>query len=181
MNRPNASNTGKGFEALLSKIFAAYEDRGIATFSKVEPPVRIIGGGPNRKIIPLRNPFLDFSGVFAANGGRAIHIEAKSTAEPRLPVGCESGGVTLNQINNAIRWKRAGAAVGVLWLHDATVKLVTTEMLMLERDRKSIRWEEAIPIPQGPGFIIYDFLRLLWRADNGTVPYYENRNTNAPL
>lgn len=159
--RTNASNTGKGFEVLLSRIFAAYEDRRIATFSKVEPPTRIIGTGLARKIIYLRNPFLDFTGTWTAQGGRAIHIEAKSTDGPKLPLVEDSGGLSDKQVANLKRWADAGAACGVLWLHAADVRFLPVEIIRRERRESHIPWTEAIPCPVGPGFIIYDFLALL--------------------
>lgn len=166
--RPNSSNTGKGFEALLDKIHAAYEGRGIASLSKAEPPVKIIGGGLARKIIPMRNPFVDYIGAWHTEGGRALFIEAKSTAEPRLPVGGDDG-LKLQQVESLNRWHRAGAAVGVLWLHAADVRLVSLDIINAQRSRKSITWDEADVIPPGPGFIIYDYLSLLtWRAATGT-------------
>src|SRR6187402_1485458 len=82
----NISNNGKGFEGLISKLAQAYAARWIATLEKVEPPVRVIGFGPARKVIFLKNPFLDYVGTWTAAGGRAIFIEGKSTAEDRLPL-----------------------------------------------------------------------------------------------
>lgn len=167
--RSNYGNTGKGFEAFLDKLFAAYHSRGVARFRKAEPPIKILGGGPARRIIPMRNPFLDYIGVWTAEGGRALFIEAKSTADARLAL--DDTHLTQTQVDNLKAWADAGAAVGVLWLYNADVRLVTLETVTAERSRKSIPWEEATPIPQGPGFVVYDFLSLLRpRADGDTLP-----------
>lgn len=169
--RRNASNSGKGFEELLSRIFAAYEQRRIATFEKVEQPMKIMGSGKARRVVFLKNPFLDFTGVWTAQGGRAIHVEAKSSEAPRLPIGDDSSGLKDKQVTNLKRWDDSGAATGVLWLYAGDVRLIPIEHVRRQRRDAFFPWEEAIPIPQGPGFIIYDFLALLTpRISKGTLP-----------
>ncbi len=161
---PNARNNGKTFEALLTRIFTAYEDRGIATLRKVDPPTRVVGKPPRQRVIYLENPFLDYVGVQRATG-RALFIEAKSTMEPRLEIGTEKTegrGLSLPQINNMERWNQAGAGVCVLWGYGDAIRLVTLQQIHRSAvTRRSVPWDDAWHIPQGPGFIIYDFLPLL--------------------
>lgn len=156
--------TGTSFEEHVQIVAAAYEVQGRAALSKQSAPVLVLMGG--RKVIPLKNPYLDFSGTWIERGGRALHIEAKASKVPRLPIYVETkgAGLTTEQIESLERWRTAKAAVLVLWEHDGEVRGVTLSHIYKARDeenRMSVPWAWAYPIPKGEGLVSFDFLALL--------------------
>lgn len=158
------SNQGKSFENEIETIARHYAERQLLRVQKCEPPCRVIGWGPNRKVIFLPNPFLDFNGSWTERGGRAVHFEAKMTEKPRLDIGHESGGFTRKQFDAMEEWYCANAVTFLLWQMDGKVKFVTYEDIcrLTEDGSKSIRWEDAGPdVPAGRGFIFYDFLAVM--------------------
>ena len=157
-------NTGTEFEAHVALVCDCYRAQGRADITKVEPPIKTLFIGPGKtKVIHLENPYLDFIGAWTERGGRALHIEAKTTQAPRLAVGADNG-ISADQIANLKRWHNAGAAVGVLWEHAGQVRFVTLTAIDHAREieeRASVQWSKAYPIPQGEGFVSFDFLAIL--------------------
>ena len=144
-----AKNKGKGTEEWVSLILKGYENRGIATIEKVDPPTLTVRpkGGPPRTI-NLANPFLDYFGTWTSRAARAVCFEVKHTEEPVLRV-CRSGGITQNQWEALLRWERAGAATFVLWEYGGRFRVVTTaliEQALREKERLSLPWSHAIRI-----------------------------------
>lgn len=129
--RTNRSNDGRDFQAAILKEAALYESQGILTLRKCDAPVRMIGSGPMRKIIPMRNPFLDFVGVWTERGGRALFIEAKSTATHRLPINRDAG-LTENQCNAMSQWSEAGAAVALIWRCQYGIRVLSWSVIQNE-------------------------------------------------
>ena len=175
--RRNNTNTGKDFENRVSEIAKLYEAQGKAVLRKCDPPSRTIN--VNGRVITtlLKNPFPDFVGVWTTAGGRALFIEAKSTKHPRLAIMCKSGGLTVQQTSALSCWHDAGAAVGVVWEHDLEWRFVSVpqikKTLLMKRGtqpRKSIRWDEAEPIPSN-GVVYMDFLENLGRLYFPKSPY----------
>lgn len=162
-------NQGSGFEEQILRICEVYRQKGVLELEKVEPPVRVVGTGIRRKVIFMRNPFLDYVGVWRSRGGRAVFLEAKSTKEPKLPFG--SGGLSDGQIANLIRWHESGAAAGVLWEHFGDMRFVPIPALqaMSEAGVRHIKWGNATPVPPGLGFVFWDFESVLAR-------YYPEQN-----
>lgn len=154
---------GKWLEDAITRIGSAYEQQGILKIRKVDPPVRMIGTGNARRIIPMTNPFLDFVGTWTRRGGRALCIEAKSTDKTTLGIG--SGGLTDNQWANLLDWRRHGAATGVLWgLNDTNeIRFVPVEAIeaQLRNGIKHIKWHHATELRQGLGFVLSDFEEAL--------------------
>ena len=152
--RSNANNDGKRFEKLLKQVADVYFHKKVLRLEKCDPPVRIIGPG---KVQFLENPFSDFTGVWEERGGRALMIEAKSTKDGKLPIG--NGKLTDLQIDWLIRWHTVGAAVGVIWESDFRVGFlpIGTIEAIRQSGRRSIKFEEADPVPQGMGHILFDF------------------------
>ena len=175
----NRNNDGRQFQALLETIHSAYESRGIAMLRKTDPPVRVIGSPFKARVIFQENPWLDYAGTWGANDGRAIIIEAKATSEPTLriiPEGKDGAGIKHAQLVNAEAWRDAGAAVAFLWHYNAEVRIFTPAMVRAAlTDRKSLRWIDVHKIPQGEGFIVFDYLRSLYaltkRATGGTLAH----------
>jgi penicillin-binding protein-related factor A (putative recombinase) len=155
------STTGKDFEKTLADVFAAYERRGVAKIRKVDPPVRVIGGGKFRKIVFLENPWLDYAGTWTEFGGRQLIIEAKSTDDPRLEIG--EKGITETQIDNLLDWHRYGAAVGIVWHHKGAVRVITSATIEHAKDYgiKSFKWRHLPAVQQGEGFILWDVLEAI--------------------
>lgn len=157
-------NSGTSFEDHVEIVCDYYRAARSADITKVEPPTRTLFIGPGKtKIIHLENPYLDFVGTWTARGGKAIHLEAKTTDTPRLPVG-NKAGVDAQQLASLHRWHNAGAAVGVLWQHMGKVRFVTLTALQhaLEvEERASVAWTKAYPIPAGPDMLSFDFLPIL--------------------
>lgn len=166
--RATKKNDGRGFQTMLENLFAEYERLGTAAISKVDPPVKIMGWGARRKVIFQANPWLDYAGTLA--GGRAIHIEAKSTAGPTLAILAEDSngsGIKHTQQTSAMRHLRMGAAVFYLWWNTAAddMRIVTPNMVAAQlATRKSLRWMDAHRIPYGPGRLIYDPLAFVLTA-----------------
>ncbi len=172
MSRASAKN-GSTFEAAITRTLEAYRVYGVCDVEKVEPPIKTFGTPQNRKVIFLENPFLDFIGSWTEMAGKLLVIECKSTETDTLSIGgipvkagrrtvTAAKGITQAQIDAGHRWHRAGAAVCYLWHYRGEVRLTTPHMLTVQlRTRRSLRWCDAHPVPQGRGFIIYDFLALL--------------------
>lgn len=160
--RSNFSNDGRGFQKELEATAGGYQTRRIATLRKVDPPTRVVGGGKFRRVIFLANPWLDFAGCWTLRGGRAIFVEAKSTATHRLPLG-RSGGITEEQLVSIRTWKLAGAATGVLWQWAGKVVLFAPPAIeaAVARGDKSLVFEAGVPVPRGLGTIVWDFLSVL--------------------
>lgn len=168
------SSTGQAFERELAMVCDHYRRAGEADIEKIDPPTKTITYGGRARTILLANPWLDFSGTWTRQGGRAIHLEVKSTQEPRLAIlaeGQSGSGITHRQLQNARRWKLAGAAVAFLWHHEREVRIVTPTMIQLQlATRRSLRWIDAHPVPKGPGFCLYDFLPSLHALTRTTQP-----------
>ena len=181
--RRNTTNTGKGFEARISAVNNIYETQRKALLRKCDPPsFSTVKNGVVRHQL-LKNPFPDFVGVWTANRGRALFVEAKSTSEPRLGIMSKSGGVSINQCASLFAWHESGGAVCVVWEHKLYWKLVTVKMIQKtltqkrgNTPRKSIRWDEAIPIPQD-GVIACDYLKVL--AQEYPIQRVQYQRTNA--
>lgn len=156
--------TGTAFEDHVALVCEAYRLTQRAYLEKVEPPTKVVRAGGFTKVVQLKNPFLDFMGVWKEHGNRAIHLEAKSTTTPRLPV-CRDPGVTAEQLAAMEMWWSNGAAVGVLWEHGPEVRFVTLGMLLEARDndeRVSVPWSRAYPIPKGTSAVVaFDFLAVM--------------------
>lgn len=156
-----SANDGRRFQALLDMICLEYARRGIADIRKVDPPVRVMGGG--RRVVFLANPWLDYHGVIA--GGRAVAIEAKSTSAPILSIVAEdskNSGIQHHQQASALRLEAMGAAVAYLWQYNDAIRIITPSMVAAQlTKRKSLRWCDAHKIPAGPGLIFADFVACL--------------------
>jgi len=141
--RTNRRNDGRGFENALEAIFTRYQSQGLLRLKKAEPPCKVMGFGAGRRVIFLRNPFLDFVGCWNERGGRFVNLEAKSTGKPVLPLNSDNG-VTEAQVDALRYWTLAGGVAAVLWEHRGEVKMVLPLTIIgtLTR-RKSIRWEDA--------------------------------------
>jgi penicillin-binding protein-related factor A (putative recombinase) len=156
-------NRGQEFEKRLQKVHDFYAMNRLAKIEKVAPPVLVIRG----KQIMMRNPFLDFTGVWTERDGRALVIEAKFTADEERMGICGSGGVSENQYSNLWAWRDAGAVCAVLWFnakHD-TIRMATVPMLAqcVQAGRKSIRWDEMLEVPRSDRGH-WDYLALLEQA-----------------
>ncbi len=169
----NALSDGRAFQELLKRTFDSYAAQGVAYIHKTDPPVRVIGFGPARKIIFQKNPFLDFIGTWTARGGRTIVLEAKAISGTRLRLLLGKGkdgkpkkgdGITEAQLRNALDWSARGALVAFLWHQDGQTRLVTPEMAnayAVASGEKSIPWLEAHKVPQGNGFALVDVLQAM--------------------
>ncbi len=159
--RITTKTPGKIFEDSIEGIFAAYKRAGIAKIEKVDPPVRVIGSKSFKKVIFLENPWLDYSGVWSANGGQQLHIEAKTTGDPRLEIG--EKGISDDQVRALLEWHKFGAAVGIAWGHEGQVKVITVETIRVAvaMGLKSFKWRHLPPCPRGEGFILWDILRAI--------------------
>ncbi len=162
----NRHNDGRQFQSLLETIHSAYESRGIARLRKTDPPVRVMGNPAKARVVFQPNPWLDYAGTWGANNGRAIIVEAKATSEPTLRIigeGMTGAGIKHAQLVNAEGWRDAGAAVAFLWHYNAEVRIFTPAMVRAAlTERKSLRWIDVHKIPQGEGFIVFDYLRALY-------------------
>lgn len=154
---------------MVEKSAATYV--GKLRLRKVDPPARIMGGGAGRRVIFLENPFLDFVGVWTECGGRAVFIECKSTAKPKLTFDSD-GGITTTQLDALRNWHNAGAVAFVLWQWGERVRMVTAALLAKCRDEarfgtrfKFLDWEDfgiGHDIPAGEGWCMVDFRREMW-------------------
>lgn len=162
----NRHNDGRQFQSLLETIHSAYESRGIARIRKTDPPVRVMGNPAKARVVFQPNPWLDYAGTWGVNNGRAIIIEAKATTEPTLRIvgeGMTGAGIKHTQLVNAESWRDAGAAVAFLWHYNAEIRIFTPAMVRAAlTERKSLRWVDVHKIPQGEGFIVFDYLRALF-------------------
>ncbi len=162
----NRHNDGRQFQSLLETIHSAYESRGIARIRKTDPPVRVMGNPAKARVVFQPNPWLDYAGTWGVNNGRAIIIEAKATTEPTLRIvgeGMTGAGIKHTQLVNAESWRDAGAAVAFLWHYNAEIRIFTPAMVRAAlTERKSLRWVDVHKIPQGEGFIVFDYLRALY-------------------
>ncbi len=154
----NAFNDGHGFESSLAKVNAIYEQRGLATVCKVEPPVKSFGHGITHRTIYLPNPFVDFCGSWTERGGRAMHFEAKSTSEPALP--CQAkGGFSQSQRDSMARWRTAGAVTFLLWEMHGQTRFWTYDMVQAGlQDRASLVWADGHVVGAGKGWLFIDWL-----------------------
>lgn len=162
VGRTNRSNTGKSFEAQIQKSIDEYHRLGVLWAHKVDPPVRMVG----KRVIFLRNPFLDFSGCYTADKGRALFFEAKSTAGHLLPLGSK-GGITLQQIQTMRTLSKAGAAVFVLWRsgqRDTYFISGSVVCSLWDRGRKSLQRDDCWPIDLSVGVIQVPFEQVMKMA-----------------
>lgn len=154
-------NSGHSFESQIQTTLDAYEASGVAYLAKVDPPTKVFG----RKVIFLANPFLDFVGVWTANGGKAIMIELKHNEKAALPIlghNVKGDGIKATQLASAKRWQAGGAAVAYLWRRGDEVRIFTPAMVgAAALSRKSILWIDTHRVPQGQGFVLIDFLSML--------------------
>lgn len=161
----NHANDGRAFEELFKKTCDAYFHKRLLRLTKVEPPVRVLGFGPARKVIFLENPFSDWIGSWSERGGRMLLIETKSTSEPKL-VMSEDAALSLKQIEWQKRWHYAGAAVGVVWEwrgHGCAFIPIGQAWKVWQSGRRHIKFAECEPVLQGEGFALVDFLPNLRR------------------
>lgn len=157
----NQANDGRSFEKDIVRHCQIYAEQGHGYFQKVEPPVRVIGWGPNRKVIFLENPFLDFCGVLCQHGGRACHFELKSTSEPTLHCG-EKNGFHRRQREALSEWRRHHAAAFLLWEYNFQVRIFFECMIAAGmEERKSLVFDDGLKVPAGNGFLFWDFLAVL--------------------
>ena len=163
--RTNRNNDGRSFEKSLEIINGQYERQGRATFSKVSPPVRIIGWGSTQKVIFLDNPFVDYVGCITEQGNRMAAFEAKSTGEPTLPAGGDQG-LKRTQIDAMTRWRAAGAATWLLWELDGKLTFWTLDMVKVTlTTRKSLQFDNGHEVEAGKGFCFHDFLSTVRRFE----------------
>lgn len=145
-----------------------YKSQGLFRAEKADPPMRVMGGGPSRRFIYMKNPFLDFIGVWRERAGRAVMFEAKSTREPRLPVGYKNG-LTASQVEAMRHWHAHGAVTFCLWECRGLVQMVHLGHIKTLDDngQKSIEPGACEAVPIGRGYVLFDFLqvmRRLWPA-----------------
>lgn len=160
--KSNLANDGREFEATIQKVADQYNRLKILRLHKVEPPCRIIGWGPNTRVIWLENTFGDFIGSWTARAGRTLMIEVKSTREPQLPIRTDSS-LRPAQITWLKRWHYSGAAVGVLWhwLGHGVVFLpigLIQSIYQGGAGRKHIRFEEGDLVTSSPS-VDLDFVK----------------------
>jgi hypothetical protein len=167
----NFKNDGRRFEDLFAKVAGEYMRRGILRLEKADPPTRVFGKPPNVKIVFQENPFADWVGSWTERGGRMLLIETKSTQGDKLAIG---GKLTDKQIEWLLRWHSAGAITGVVWESDFKVGFLPIGRIktIVDSGRRHIKFAEADPIPQGMGFIIFDFVQNLRH-------WYPSGNENA--
>lgn len=158
----STGNQGRWLQDLVTTICEDYDRRRLAKIHKVDPPMKIVGTGYARKTIFMPNPFVDYIGAWEVRAGRAIALEAKSTADPSLAL-CQSCGVTDKQWLALNGWRRAGAAVGILWGYRDEIRFVPFEAAraQLTTGVKHVKWEHATPVPRGLGMCVFDFLHTL--------------------
>lgn len=165
----NFGNDGRGFESMFERTCDAYRSANRLRLQKVEPPVRVIGWGENRKVIFLENPFPDYIGAWTERGGQTLCIEVKSTSGEEghnLKIVKGSGGLRDTQIDWLIRWHRSGAAVGIVWEyvgHGWAFLPVGLVDSIRQNGRRHVKFKECEKIAQGPGFMIVDFITNLSR------------------
>ncbi len=158
-----SNDAGKSFQTRLESIFDGYRLAGRADIEKIDPPLRVYGTGARRNVVFLENPWLDFGGTWTEAGGRAIYIEAKSTAGDRLALG--NSGVSDSQIKALRRWTKSGAVAAVAWLHANQIKIIPARELLDAWDAgaKSMKWRHLPEVERGLGLIEFDILAALAR------------------
>ncbi len=170
--RTNRGNDGRSFQKEIEASVAAYREQGIASLEKADPPVVVIWPFDpvtkmkKQRVIFKKNPWLDFVGVWTSRNGRALFVEAKSTSSHRLPIN-RHGGLTDEQVTALFRWRRAGAAVCVVWRFEDNVVVFTPEMLQAATvaGAKSLVFEEGLPASVIAGVVRkWDFLPVLETA-----------------
>lgn len=128
-------NAGHSFESELETAFLHFSGRGELRVKKSDPPIKTFGHGPFKRVIHLKNPFLDFLGCWPTRGGRAVFIEAKSSMKPVLPFG---GKLTQEQMDALRHWHNAGAVAFVLWECRGEVRMfpwLTIECILINGRR----------------------------------------------
>lgn len=157
-----SNDRGKALQARLESIWLGYRKAGRARIEKIDPPVKVYGTGPRRSVVFLENPWLDYSGAWTEQGGRSLHIEAKSTDGERLSLG-GSGGVTNNQVAALRKWSEAGGVAALAWGHANEIKIIPARELLDAWDAgaKSIQWRHLPAVPRGTGLVEFDLLAAL--------------------
>lgn len=158
----STSNQGRALQGEIDRIANAYRTVGIAKLHKVDPPCRVVGFGAARKVIFMPNPFVDYVGTWTQRGGRSLALEAKSTAEPKLPIRQQSG-VTEKQFEALSEWEQHGAAVGILWGYKNEIRFVpmAAARAQLAAGVKHVKWDTATVIPRGLGLVTFDFIKVI--------------------
>jgi penicillin-binding protein-related factor A (putative recombinase) len=153
---------GRAFQDDLVRTCKEYQAMGVLRMRKVDPPMRVMGGGAARRVIFTENPFPDFIGAWTERGGRMVAFEAKSTKEPRLEVG-GAGGLNETQLRNLRHWQQAGAVTFVLWEWRGHGVILLGTQGLLGLSQKHIKWGFPLrhAVPPGTGFILHDFLALM--------------------
>ncbi len=131
---------GALFEKAIEMALRVYAAKGWIVAEKVCPPMRVFG----KRVIFLRNPFLDFVGVHCSTR-RAVFIEAKYTTEPKLTM---NGQLSRAQIESMERWRNAGAIVFILWCiaGKEAVLITAGDMLDVYKVRKHLRPTDGTPV-----------------------------------
>ena len=145
-NHMKTSKRGGELERTLEAIHGVYRMTRRAKVHKVDPPVRIVGGGGARRIIFLENPFVDYVGAWTERNGRMLAIEAKETTEPRLDMA--TAKLSGTQQLALTQWRDSGALALVCWRHEGEIRLVTIAIMLAEQaaGRASVRWSRAVPL-----------------------------------
>lgn len=158
--KSNAKNDGRRFEDLFARVADQYHFRKLMRLEKVGPPVRFAGPG---RIIFLENPFPDWTGTWTERGGRTVMLETKSTADDKLPI--SDSKLTDTQISWLEKWHYAGAVTGVIWESNFRVGFLPIGRIIQvwQSGRRHFKFEEADPVPQGNGFVLFDFIENIRR------------------
>lgn len=152
--RRNFRNTGAVAEKMILLTAKEYERRGILTLRKVDPPLRT--WGPGRTIL-LPNPWLDFAGAWTERDGRMFLVEVKSMRERQLRIGI--GGVNDRQLENAVLWSRAGAAVLLLW--ECSGGWFAGPLPEIAVGTETLSPGSLMEVQRGTGLILVDFVKSL--------------------
>jgi penicillin-binding protein-related factor A (putative recombinase) len=180
--RKNAKNDGREFQKEMEATADAYAEAGIARLKKADPPMRVIwiddAANPGKKrnhFIYMKNPHLDYVGVWTAKAARSLMIEAKSTSSHRLPFNGASG-FKEEQMTNLNAWHAKGAVAALVWKFNDEVRVWTADMLRSaeEAGAKSLLfWDGLKVVRRATGQ--WDFLgalsRALWPANRVEVTY----------
>lgn len=156
LDKSNAA--GRAGQTRIESILEQYAKQGRAKIRKIDPPLKVMGTGPRRKVIFLENPWLDYGGVWTERHNRAIQIEVKHTEDERLPLG--TSGVSHNQIRAIRDWTEAGTITAVAWVRATEIRIIPGHELLMAWDAgaKSLRWRHIPPCPRGEGFVEFDIL-----------------------
>lgn len=165
----NARNDGRRFEDLFRGVADQYHHLRLLRLEKCDPPTKVMGKRPFVNIIYQENPFADWVGSWTERGGRSLIIETKSTQEDKLQLGSK---LSDKQIEWLQRWHSAGAVTGVVWEADFKVGFLPLGRIMdvVKSGRRHIKFAEADPVPQGKGFIMFDFIQNLRRWYPEIIP-----------